>query len=334
MRFLIAGYGSIGRRHLRNLLALGEKDIVMFRSGKSTLPGGESAEFPVETDLSRALDRKPDAVIVSNPTAFHLDVAIPAAQAGCHILLEKPVSHSMDRVIELIDAAAWSGARVCVGFQYRFHPGLQKAKEWIDRGTLGRPVGAHAHYGDYLPAWHPWEDYRNSYSARRELGGGVILTLCHPLDYLRWLLGEVESVWATSGSLGDLGIDVDDTAEIGLRFRSGVVAQIHLDYIQQPPSYTFEIVGTEGSIRWDQADGIAQLEPGAAAAGGQLRSPAGYDRSEMFVAEMRHFVQVCRGEAEPLCSLSDGVASLQLALAAERAARDAKAVSPDGPPTG
>jgi predicted dehydrogenase len=328
MRFLIAGYGSIGRRHLRNLLALGEKDIVLLRSGKGTLPPGESGEFPTETELGGALDHKPDAVIVSNPTALHLDVAIPAAKAGCHILLEKPVSHSMDRVDELIDAARGSGSHVCVGFQYRFHPGLQKAKEWIDQGALGRPIAAHAHYGDYLPAWHPWEDYRKSYSARPELGGGVILTLCHPLDYLRWLLGEVESVWATSGNLGGLGIDTDDTADIGMRFPHGVVAEVHLDYIQQPPSHTFEIVGTEAAIHWDQADGTAQLDRGAGARDELVQSPAGFDRAEMFVAEMRHFIQVCRGKAEPLCPLSEGVASLQLTLAAERAARQAKLVLP------
>ncbi len=333
MRFLIAGHGSIGRRHLRNLLALGEKDIVMLRSGKSTLPPGESAEFASETDLTRALDHKPDAVIVSNPTALHLDVAIPAARAGCHILLEKPVSHSMHRVNELVDAARTSGARVCVGFQYRFHPGLQKAKEWIDQGALGRPIAAHAHYGDYLPGWHPWEDYRKSYSARPELGGGVILTLCHPLDYLRWLLGEVESVWATSANLGSLGIDTDDTADIGMLFSNGAVAGVHLDYIQQPPSHTVEIVGTEASIHWDQADGIAKLDRGAADLGKPQRSPAGSDRAEMFVAEMKHFIQVCRGETEPSCPLSEGVASLQLTLAADRAARQAKMVSPDNPST-
>jgi predicted dehydrogenase len=327
MRFLIAGHGSIGRRHLRNLLALGERDIVLLRSGKSTLPPGESAGFAAESDLTRALDHRPDAVIICNPTALHLDVAIPAAEAGCHILVEKPVSHSMDRLNDLIQAAERSGARVCVGFQYRFHPGLRKAKEWIEQAALGRPVTAHAHYGDYLPAWHPWEDYRKSYSARSDLGGGVILTLSHPLDYLRWLLGEAEIVWGTSANAGGLGIETDDTADIGILFSSGVVAQVHLDYLQQPSSHTFEIVGTEATIRWDQSAGIAELDTRRNDSVERQRSPAGFDRSAMFVAEMEHFIQVCRGEAEPLCPLSDGVASLQLALAAEQAVRQAKTIS-------
>lgn len=329
MRFLIAGYGSIGRRHLRNLLALGERDLVLYRTGKSTLPEGEAAAFPSETELTRALDHHPDAVIVSNPTALHLDVAIPAAEAGCHLLLEKPVSHSMARVGELVAAAERSGSRVCVGFQYRFHPGLQQAHEWIDEGALGEIVIAHAHYGDYLPAWHPWEDYRNSYSARADLGGGVILTLCHPLDYLRWLLGEVVSVWATSGRPADLEIGVDGMAEIGLQFSDRSVAGVHLDYIQRPPSHTLEIVGTKASIRWDQSDRIARLEPWPGMSVEAKQSPAGFGRDQMFVDEMKHFIWVCRGEADPVCTLEDGIAALRLALAAERAGREGKILTAD-----
>src|SRR5919197_2367475 len=99
MKFLIAGLGSIGRRHFRNLIALGEKDIVLLRTRKATLPDDELAGYPVETDLKEALQKhKPDAVVVANPTSMHLDVAIPVAEAGCHILLEKPVSHSLERL--------------------------------------------------------------------------------------------------------------------------------------------------------------------------------------------------------------------------------------------
>ena len=112
MKFLIAGLGSIGRRHLRNLLALGERDIVLLRTHKATLPDDELAGYPVETDIHDALQKHtPDAVIVANPTALHLDIAIPAAEAGCHILLEKPISDSLDRVEELKKAAQKSGSR-------------------------------------------------------------------------------------------------------------------------------------------------------------------------------------------------------------------------------
>jgi len=139
MKFLIAGLGSIGRRHFRNLIALGEKDILLLRSHRATLPDDELAGYPVETDLTEALSRhKPDAVIVSNPTALHLDVAIPAAEAGCHILLEKPVSHSLERLDVLQKAAEKSGSKILVGFQFRYHPTLNKARELIQAAHLAK----------------------------------------------------------------------------------------------------------------------------------------------------------------------------------------------------
>jgi predicted dehydrogenase len=151
MKFLIAGYGSIGRRHFRNLLALGERDILFYRTHQSTLPIDELSGFVVETDLEKALGYHPHAVIVSNPTSLHLDVAIPAAEAGCHLFLEKPISHSLDRVDELRTAVLHGGVQVFVGFQFRFHPGLQTVRGMIANGVIGRPLSARAHWGEYLP---------------------------------------------------------------------------------------------------------------------------------------------------------------------------------------
>jgi predicted dehydrogenase len=216
-KFLIAGLGSIGRRHFRNLIAFGEKDIVLLRTRKATLPDDELTDYPVEVDLTEALRKhKPDAVIVANPTSMHLDVAIPAAEMGCHMLLEKPVSHSMERLDVLQKTAQKSGSKILVGFQFRYHPTLNKAYELIQSNVLGKILTVHAHWGEYLPQWHPWEDYRQSYAARAELGGGVIVTLTHPLDYLRYLLGEVKSLWSFNGHISPLEVDVEDVAEIGL----------------------------------------------------------------------------------------------------------------------
>ncbi|MFZ6026480.1 MAG: Gfo/Idh/MocA family protein [Chloroflexota bacterium] len=325
MKFLIAGLGSIGRRHFRNLLALGERDIILYRTHRATLPDDDLAGFPVETDLLAALAHRPDAVIVSNPTALHLDVAIPAAEAGFHLFLEKPVSHVLERLDRLRNAVARTGVKVLVGFQFRFHPGLRLVHRLLNESqpAIGRAVSARAHWGEYLPNWHPWEDFRQGYAARPDLGGGVVLTLCHPFDYVRWLLGDACLVSALTSSQG-LGLPVEDTAEIGLRFASGVVGSVHLDYIQRPPRHTLEIIGTEGTIRWDNADGAVQLS--AAGADGnpgdwqRFPAPADFDRNVMFLDQMRHFRAVCRGEAEPLCSLDDGIAALELALAVHRLA--------------
>ena len=234
MKILIVGLGSVGRRHLRNLVALGETDLVLLRSGKSTLPEEELHGFPVVTDMDAALRLQPRAAIIATPTALHLQSAIPLARAGCHLLLEKPVSHSMESITDLQDAVRQGGGQVVVAFQYRHHPGLLAIRRWLEDGAIGRPLVAHAHYGDYLPGWHPWEDYRQSYSSRADLGGGAVMTLCHPLDYLLWLLGDVTHVTGATAAGAGMGIDVEDRAEAALEFANGVLGGVHLNYVQRP----------------------------------------------------------------------------------------------------
>jgi predicted dehydrogenase len=324
--FLIAGFGSIGRRHFRNLQTLGEKDIVFFRTGKSELDKGELADAVVETNLSAALAHKPDAVIVANPTALHLDVAIPAAQAGYHLLLEKPISHSMERVAQLEEAVKLSGSRVLVGFQYRFNPGLHKAAELLASGELGEVRSAQVHWGEFLPDWHPWEkDYRQSYSARVDLGGGVVLTLCHPFDYLRWLLGEIESVSGSTRSSGELGIQVEDEADVDLQFARGAKAAVHLSYLERTAAHWLEIECANGKMHWDASDSILTVTRNGKQ---QTYSPPdGFNRDQLFLAEMRHFIEVVKGTAQPVCTLADGRRALEIALAVHRSVAEGKPVA-------
>lgn len=340
MKILIAGLGSIGRRHLRNLLTLGERDILLYRTHRSTLPDEELAGLPVESDLDTALAQKPDAVIISNPTALHLEVAIPAALAGCHLFLEKPISHSLERIAELRAAVQKGGGQVLVGFQFRFHPGLRQVKRWLEAGEIGRPLSVRAHWGEYLPGWHPWEDYHQGYSARADLGGGVVLTLCHPLDYLRCLLGEVSELWAFTGSLSDLKLNVEDTAEIGLRFAGspgtypGALGSVHLDYNQRPAAHRLEIVGTGGTILWDNASGAAQLITAGysdkSATPLQTRyfnPPDDFERNHLFLEQMRHFIDVINGHSHPLCTLQDGIKALELALSVHQSQNEHRLIT-------
>lgn len=327
-RFLIAGLGSIGRRHLRNLIALGEEDIVLLRSHRSTLPDDELAGFPVENDITEALARhRPAGVIVANPTSLHLDVAIPAAEAGCAILLEKPISDSMDRVGALQEAVRRTQAPVLVGFQLRYHPALLRTHQLISEGKLGRVLSSRAHFGEYLPGWHPWEDYRQGYAARADLGGGVLLTQCHSLDYLPWLVGEVDSVWGFLGQLSDLELDVEDTAEIGVRFVNGSLGSLHLDYSQQPPSHELEITGTSGRLLCDLMTGTTRFHPASEKRWIEDSLPRSWERNALFVAEMQHFLDVVHGKAKPACALDDGVRVMKLIGAVQTANRTGKVVN-------
>ncbi len=327
-RFLIAGLGSIGRRHLRNLVQLGETDIVLLRSHRATLPDEELAGYPEETDLETALARyKPQAVIVSNPTALHLDVAIPAARRGCALLLEKPLSASMKGVRQLEQSASQANAPVLMAFQFRFHPGLLRARQMVREETIGRVFAASVHFGEYLPGWHPWEDYRTGYAARADLGGGVLLTQCHSLDYLPWLIGDVEAVLGQVGHFSDLDLDVDDTAEILLRFTGSMIGAIHLDFAQQPPTHQLLVEGTLGSIQCDLLDGVTRLFRAEGDAWEDFSLPPGWERNAMFLDEMRHFISVARGLTQPACTLADGIRVMQLIEAVRRSSKSGRQIS-------
>ena len=321
MKFLICGLGSIGRRHLRNLRQLGEEDIILYRTRQSTLPDEELAAYGTFTDLPEALAQKPDGVIISNPSALHIPVAREAAKACAHLLIEKPVSHNLEGIAELAEVLKQQGRRALVGFHFRQHPVLREIKAELESGTLGKPLSATAHWGEYLPGWHPYEDYRKAYAGRADLGGGVTLTLSHPSDYLRWLLGEVEAVSATLSKLSELEIDVEDNAEITLQFADGAIGQVHLDYYQRPARHTLEIRCAEGSIAWDNSTGTARVYQASTDSWREFTLPEGFERNDLFLAEMRHFIEVIKGET-PVCTLEDGAAALQIAMCASHSSNN------------
>lgn len=312
MKFLIAGLGSIGRRHLRNLETLGEADIVLFRTNQSTLDDDELKEYTVETDLEKALAHKPDAVIISNPTALHMQVAIPAAEAGCALFVEKPLADHLDELIPLERILRVKENVFLSAFQFRFNPGLRKVKELLDTKAVGRPLSFNSYWGEYLPDWHPWEDYRQSYAAKKSLGGGVVLTLCHPLDYLRWMFSDPSELCANTGNASDLELEVEDFADALIHFKNGVSGALHLDYYRRDKRQDFEIVCTEGTIYWDSATSLVNL---FLADGSSIEFPApdGFERNSMFLDEMAHFLRVLRGEESPLCTFEDGRKALEFA---------------------
>lgn len=322
MKFLIAGLGSIGRRHLQNLVTLGERDIVLYRTHQSTLPDATLDPFPVETDLAAALAHQPAAAIIANPTALHLQVAIPTAQHGCHLLLEKPVTDKTTGEVEVLrKIVEEQGLKTLVGFQFRFHPVLAQIKARLDSGVLGRPYSFRVHWGEYLPGWHPWEDYRQSYAARKDLGGGVVNTLSHPLDYVRWLFGEVSDLTAVTDRVSDLDIDVEDTAEIVLKFENGCIGSVHLNYTQRPPAHWMEIICQQGHIGWDNDTGIAIITRAEGQLWETLAPPKGFERNDLFLEEMRHFIAVVKGEAESRCPLAEGLYALALTEAIHQSAQ-------------
>lgn len=317
MKIVIAGLGSIGRRHLKNLSALGIRQLAAVTNGRCSLPSEELPPHLSFTGLDAALAWRPDAVFICNPTALHLNTALEAVRAGCHIFLEKPVSNTLTGLDELSDLVEKQGIKAQVGFQFRYHAVFKRIREIVTSGSIGKIISAHAHWGEYLPGWHPWEDYRAGYSARKDLGGGVILTLCHPFDYLRWILGEVESLQAIGGHLSDLETDTEDAALVSLRFENGAIGSVYLDYVSRPAKHTLQIIGEKGRIEWDAEPGDAQVYVENGRVFETISPGLFFERNEMFLAEAAGFIDCIKYGRQPACTLHDGIKALEIALSAK-----------------
>jgi predicted dehydrogenase len=327
LKILIAGLGSIGQRHARNLRTLLGDELELFAyrvRGESPIIGLDLSvregdpveELRIRTfgELGDALAERPDAVFVTNPSAQHLEVALAAARAGCHLFVEKPISHSEDGLDELAREIEERGLVCLVGYQLRFHPGFGRLAELVEEGAIGTVLSAHFEFGEYLPDWHPWEDYRRGGAAQAELGGGVILSQIHDLDVAHALFGLPERVFAVGGKRSTLEIDVEDTVDILLDC-DGVAVHLHQDLLRRPTTRRYEVLGEEGKITWDYVAGSLALSH---AGGVETTSFEGFERNELFLDELRHFLACVEGHEQPRVGVREGADSLRIALAAKQ----------------
>ena len=266
VRVAVVGTGSIGRRHLGTLLALGASDLVAVseHTRRTHLEVGD-ADVTVRHRLDDVLGEV-DLVVVATPTAVHRDQAAAAVAAGCHVLVEKPVGASSAGLDEVAASAEVQGLVAAAAHQFRFEPGLVRLRELVRAGALGTLLTVEGHQGEHLADYHPGEDYRTGYAARRDLGGGVLRTQVHHLDHLEWTFGPFERVYAVGGQRTDLEVDVEDTVTCLFRAADGTPVQGHLDYRQRPKVVSLVVAGTEARAAWDHYGGrlvIAPTAPGA-----------------------------------------------------------------------
>ena len=321
MRILIVGCGSIGMRHLNNAKALGH-EVIAYRTSCDDVEAFESLHgVRVFTDYDDALDAKPDGIVISNPTNLHVECAIQAARRGGALLIEKPLSNTLEGIDILTEIVERHSPLVLVAYNLRFHKHVVTMKEWISAGLIGRVYFAQVKAGGFLPDWRTGTDYSKSYSASSSRGGGVVLDLSHDIDYILWFLGDVESVASSIFRLSDLEIGTEDYAELSLRFTSGAVAQIHLDYLNRYPNRQCELVGSEGTIKWDYNNSELRLSN---AVSGEERCMVleSYERNDTYISLMEHFTDCIARRAEPLITIDDGVRVLKVALAAKAASSD------------
>jgi len=321
MKFLVIGCGSIGKRHIKNLKILGAGDIIAHDVSPERCHKIEDA-FGIKAyiKLEEALAQKADAALICTPTSLHITTALAAAENGCHLFIEKPLSHTMDGVDELIAAVKERRLITLVGCNMRFHPGIALMKKLLDNKSIGKVICARVQAGQYLPDWHPSEDYRKGYSASKSLGGGIILDGIHEIDYIAWLMGEVSRVCCFAAKISSLEIDTEDTAEILLGFASGAVAEVHLDYVQRAYARSCQIIGEEGTILWDMNEKQVKLYTAADKKWQVFPQAADYDINQMYIDQMQHFLDCLEGKAIPLQDINAGKKALEIALAAKQSA--------------
>ncbi len=341
MKVLMIGLGSIGQRHLRNLTAyLGEEvtflayrvrgqqrtfaDNMQIREGVSLEEEFSICSF---SDLDEALAQKPKIVYVTTVTGQHIPCAIKAVQAGCDVFLEKPVSHDLEGVKELIEIAKEQKRVVFVGFQNRYHPCLKRLKEVVSAKQLGAIISVQSEMGERLTTMHAYENYADTYMARRDQGGGVILNQqIHELDYIQWIFGEPVSVVSFNGKNGTLQIDVEDYCD-SIYWVNGQMGSFpiyaHADFFQYPPKRRCKVIFENG---WAEAD--LQAAVFTLGQGDQVTKEefTGFQRNQMFIDEMKDFLDCVRDRRQTAFTLDEGVVSLKMALAAKKSAKDQRTV--------
>lgn len=328
-RVLVLGAGSIGRRHMRNLRALGIQDIAACDPDPTRVaPMVDELSVRPFAEFQAALASfSPEAVFICTPPSLHVNQALEAIQAGAHVFLEKPLSDTLDGVDELLQEAKGRDRIIQVGYHLRFNAGLQQLKKLVEDKMIGRVLWASAEFGQYLPDWRPWQDYRRSYTAQRSLGGGILLDASHEIDAVIWLLGVPILVRCLAGKVSSLDMDVEDCATILLEFASGARADIHVDCVQRAYARSCKVAGEQGTIVWDEVAHEVRLYQ--AQRGCWETSPYTTDVNEMYVKEVQQFLACVRQGTMPSVSLEDAKTALQVVLAAKAAAEQGSlAISP------
>jgi len=329
LKVLVIGGGSIGERHIRNLLSLGNCTVAACDSDPVRQRHiSETHGIEVFPGHLEALRQTFDAALVCTPTAAHIGPARDALASGCHVFIEKPFSHTLTGVAALLRQAHAQRRVLTVGYNHRFHPALRKIADLLRAGGIGDVATVRIHSGRYFlyrTPFHYWMDYRQDYAAR-DIGGGVILDSCsHQIDFLDSLFGAADEVFCYAGNLGRLDLAAEDVAEILIKYRSGTLVSLHADFIQQPWDTSYEIVGDAGTITWRFSDNIVK-HYAAAADAWQHYDFGDFDHNQTYIAEIENFLDCIRTGETPRVSPEDALRSLQVVLAARRSAKSGRRV--------
>lgn len=314
MKILFIGLGSIGQRHLRNLLTLGNFEYYAYRKRNLVLPEEfQDVKFTVINDLSELETIKPQLCILAAPPIVQQEVLPIIVRNGIDFFVEKPIGIDLKLLQKLLPMVKEKKIISMVGYNLRYHPIHKRLSQIIDQGILGNISSIRSVVGQYLPDWHPQEDYRLGYSANKHLGGGAILDLIHEIDFVYSLFGKVNDLKSVSSKISHLQINVEDVAEIVMKFASGILGSVHVDYVNRRGQRDGMILGDEASVKYDllkseltimYKNGVDEIER------------FNFIRNDMYRNELSDFLNSISSRVELKNNFSEGLEVLSYATTA------------------
>ncbi len=320
-RVLIVGHGNMGQRHACHLKIINPKIQVLFYTNHS---GSTSKEYRITSSLESALAFKPLAAIICNAAPMHCEVACILVSKGIHVLIEKPLSNKLELAEQLYQQSLkYPQVVILVGYHLHYKRGFSFVSNLLKSSELGKLFYAKAYAGHYLPLWRPG-DYVNSVSAKKSLGGGVLLESSHDYDYLRAFFGIPDTIFCRTAKLSNLQIDVEDTATSLFSYSSGFFVEIHQDMISQPPTRDFTVFGEKGTLHWDIRKDVVQLYENNKKEWNTIFQSIENLPEQTYIDELIHFMNCIAGIEKPLVSVLDGCETLKMVELAKKSAIETK----------
>lgn len=313
LKILIVGLGSIGKRHLQNLQSLTNAQFIIY-SKQTKLDFSKDKNVKIFNSLDKCLLEKPSVGFITNETVDHIPIAIKLAKNGIDLFIEKPLSNTMTKIKELRKIVENKKLITLMGCNFRFDKCIKQIKNLVDQKSVGKIISVKVECGTYLPDWHPYENYSNSYAAKDELGGGVVLTCIHELDYLFWFFGEIKEVFSMTGKFSNLKISASDLSAIILRFKNNVIVELHLDYFQKPETRSCKIIGTKGTIYWDSLTNEVRLYDLKKEKWISNLKIKNYQKNEAYLDEITHFMQCVKNKENSINDIIQGSYVTKVAL--------------------
>jgi hypothetical protein len=321
----IVGLGSIGRRHLRLISEIRpDIKIIVVRSGHGSACDEEKMAVKVTDSIGDAIKEGIQAAIISSPATLHLKQSLELAKNGIHLLIEKPISHTSDRVKELLKIVNENRITTMVGYVLRYDLGAMKFKNWLDNKVKGKILHARIECGSYLPDWRPDQDYRKTVSALPELGGGVLLELSHELDYLHWFFGNPVDVQAQIRNSGTLDINVEDQADLLITSKQGYPITVQIDFNRRHIERKCKVLTTEGELIWDAVNKNVTWK-------GVNKEQSKYEynneRNSIYRKQLEVFFDCIENDNDPIVTVKDGINVISLIDAVRNASEKGIKVS-------